>query len=267
MLTASQLDTYRTDGYVLVSDVVAADDLAQVRQDVERLFTQDHPGRIMEKDGVTVRGIHGCHQVSTVFDRLTRLPGLLTAAEQILDGKVYVHQSKVNAKLALRGDVWPWHQDYIYWEREDGMSAPRALNIALFLDDATHFNGPLLFLPGSHLLGTVSTAARNPGHGWQANLVADLRYQLTPEQLAPLAADMGMRAATGSAGTLLFFDPRLIHGSGTNMSPVNRRLLLITYNSVENTLVPVAEPRPEFLAARDNTPLAVWDAGLDASCR
>ncbi|AHH98105.1 hypothetical protein KALB_4743 [Kutzneria albida DSM 43870] len=264
MLTDSQFATYHTEGFVVVPDVIPPADLALVRDDVETLFALDHPGRMLETDGTTVRGVHGCHQVSSLFDRLTRLPRLLGAAEQVLESKVYVYQSKVNAKLALRGDVWPWHQDYIFWEREDGMRTPRAMNIALFLDDATDFNGPLLFLPGSHLLGTVRTERRSAGDDWAANLKADLNYQLSPRQLASVAADLGIRAATGTAGSLLLFDPRLIHGSGTNMSPQDRRLLLITYNSVDNAPVPVPNPRPEFLVSTDSTALTAWEAGLGA---
>jgi hypothetical protein len=47
------------------------------------------------------------------------------------------------------------------------------------------------------------------------------------------------------------------------MSPSNRALVIVTYNSVENALTPVPEPRPEFLVSRTFTPLtAAADAAL-----
>ena len=54
---------------------------------------------------------------------------------------VYVHQFKLNAKAAFEGDVWQWHQDYGTWARDDGMPEPRAMNIAVFLDEVLPING------------------------------------------------------------------------------------------------------------------------------
>ena len=62
-----------------------------------------------------------------------------------------MHQFKVNAKAAFDGDVWQWHQDYGTWKRDDEMPEPRAMNIAVFLDDVTAANGPLLFLSLIHI--------------------------------------------------------------------------------------------------------------------
>jgi ectoine hydroxylase len=258
VLSDAQLREYHDDGLVVVPGVLTPRDLARIRDEVERLYGEDHPGRVLEKDGRTIRGVHGCHQTSELFSRLIRLPDLLGSAEQLLASKVYVHQSKVNAKRALRGDVWPWHQDYIFWEREDGMPAPLVTNVAILLDDATPYNGPLLFVPGSHRLGTLSTERRcvAGGESWKSNLAADLDYALTAEQLASLVARLGMRAATGAAGSMVLFDPRLVHGSGTNMTPYDRQLLIITYNSVDNVPEEVPSRRPEFLSASDTTPLA-----------
>ena len=255
MLTDAQLREYRENGFAIVPDVIGPAALDGMRAEAERLYRRDHPGRVVEKDGTTVRGIHGCHLHSPVFSRLVRHPVLLAIAEQVLASKVYVHQSKVNAKRALDGDVWPWHQDYIFWEREDGMPAPRVTNIGLFLDDATPDNGPLLLVPGSHKAGTVPVDRRRDG-GWASHLAADLEYSLSSGQLARIAAGPGIRAATGTAGSLLAFDPQLVHGSGTNMSPFDRRLALITYNSVDNIPRQMTSRRPEFLSAVDTTPLA-----------
>ncbi|MDT0444521.1 phytanoyl-CoA dioxygenase family protein [Streptomyces johnsoniae] len=259
MLSTSQLDIYRNKGYVVVPGLLSQAETARVRAEAEYLFGRDHPGRVMENDGLTVRGIHGCHQVSPLLARLARLSRVLSAAEQVLGSRVYVHQSKVNAKRALRGDLWPWHQDYIFWEREDGMPEPRVTNVAFFLDDVTPHNGPLLLLPGSQHLGVVAPQRREAAErGWEAHLSADLAYALDAARLAPLAEKFGIEAATGEAGSALMFDPRLIHGSGTNMSPVDRTLLLLTYNSIHN--VPRGGRRPTFLAERDATPLRPVEA-------
>src|SRR5207247_1616599 len=60
-----------------------------------------------------------------------------------------------NAKAAFEGEVWQWHQDYGTWARDDGMPQPRAMNIAVFLDEVMPINGPLMFIPRSHKHGTL----------------------------------------------------------------------------------------------------------------
>src|SRR3546814_9383263 len=59
-----------------------------------------------------------------------------------------MHQFKINAKAAFDGEVWQWHQDFGTWHRDDEMPEPRAMNIALFLDEVSAVNGPLMFIPG-----------------------------------------------------------------------------------------------------------------------
>ena len=66
-----------------------------------------------------------------------------------------MHQFKINGKMAFDGDVWQWHQDYGTWQNDDQMPEPRAMNVAIFLDEVNEFNGPLMFIPGSHKLGVL----------------------------------------------------------------------------------------------------------------
>ena len=66
-----------------------------------------------------------------------------------------MHQFKINGKMAFDGDVWQWHQDYGTWLNDDLMPTERAMNVAIFLDDVNEYNGPLMFIPGSHKKGVV----------------------------------------------------------------------------------------------------------------
>jgi ectoine hydroxylase len=80
----------------------------------------------------------------------------------MLKSDANVHQFKINSKAAYRGDVWEWHQDYIFWQREDGMPTARVVNAVVFLDDVNEFNGPLLLIPTSHHLGVIDVPAYDP---------------------------------------------------------------------------------------------------------
>ena len=77
------------------------------------------------------------------------------AGEQLLGERLYMHQFKINGKVAFDGDVWQWHQDYGTWKDDDQMPEARAMNVAIFLDEVNEFNGPLMFIPGSHKQGVL----------------------------------------------------------------------------------------------------------------
>jgi ectoine hydroxylase len=208
--------------------------------------------------------VHGSHKTNPVFANLVRSPRILTPATQLLDDDVYVHQFKVNAKAAFAGDIWAWHQDYIFWQKEDGMPTPRTINAAVFLDEVTEFNGPLVIIPTTHQIGMYDEDAKDTGldeedPDWKSHLTVALKYELKQETLAEYVNKFGMVAPKGAAGSVLFFAPSVFHGSAPNISPFDRALALVSYNSVENKLLEVEKPRPWFLAERDFTPLAALE--------
>ena len=101
----------------------------------------------------------GLHLRDPLFARLVRDPRLVAPAQQILgDDDLYIQQVKVNAKEAFTGEQWQWHYDFATHHREDGVPEPLALNLHIFLDEVTEFNGPLIFIPGSHRDGPAPTA-------------------------------------------------------------------------------------------------------------
>jgi ectoine hydroxylase len=198
---------------------------------------------------------------------LARRPELLGAVRQLLDGEVYVHQSKVNVKAPFLGDQWEWHQDFVYWLRGDGIQKPDLVNAAVFLDEVTEFNGPLTFVPGSHragLLAGVTVEGMPRGYedapAWVATLTANEQFQITPETIEDLARERGLVSPKGPAGSVLLFHPNILHCSGANISPFRRSMLMFVYNSVRNLPHAVPVPRPDFLADPDVAalePLAV----------
>ena len=267
MLSPDDLEQYKEQGYLIIEDGLRPSEVECLNRSANALFEQDSSDRVLEKDGKTVRGVHGCHERDQVCHDLVRHPRLLVPAMQILEGDLYVHQFKINAKMPVSGDVWPWHQDYTFWQLEDGMPRPQAVNFAVFMHDATEFNGPLLFVPGSHELGRVDTDSAGEGHDaeafWAAHLSADLDHTVNTAALADLVRDRGIHSATGPAGSILIFDARIVHGSGSNMSPYPRGMTLVAYNRTDNHLIDLPRHRPQFLAARtDVRPLRSHDEGF-----
>ncbi len=259
-------ETYERLGYALLDDVFLPRELLLVDAAIDKLIERGVEGLVFEDDGVTPRAMHGMHLFSEVFERLARDPRLLGTAQSILGGDVYLHQYKLNFKRAMAGDLWPWHQDYVFWEQEDGLRAPRLVNLCVFLDEVHEFNRPLCFIPGSHAGGVAETnvasdvdgGAGETGDDWERNFSRRLTYTVGQEQLEPLMRSNGIEAPKGPAGSILLFHPNAVHGSAPNISATDRRLLILTYNRTDNLPVPVAKPRPEFLVGRDYRPLSLW---------
>ncbi|MFJ3217591.1 phytanoyl-CoA dioxygenase family protein [Kitasatospora sp. NPDC086801] len=254
MLTEEQIRLFGQDGFILIPDFFDPAELAALRGGLSEVFAEPGPHRVLEAGTGVVRGVHGVHTTHPLFGALTRLPRLVEPARQLLDDEVYVHQFKINAKQALVGEVWEWHQDYRFWRDEDGMPAPNALSAAVFLDRVDEFNGPLMLVPGSHLDGVYETTVQEDAD-WSRTLSAKMKYSLTAETLGRATRERGIVAPKGEAGGVLLFHGNILHGSVPNMSPNNRALVLISYNGVRNRLVDVPAPRPEFLASRDFTPV------------
>ncbi len=260
-LTVDQIKSYRENGLLFIPSLFSQKEVERMYNAVEDLIEKDTPGRFLEKDNKTVRALHGCHLDSEIFDALTRHPSLLISACEILNSDVYIYQFKINFKAAFGGDLWPWHQDFVFWDQEDGMPSPQALNVAVFLDECNEFNGPMYFIPGSHKesllhLGQIDSSKVNgQKNDWKSNVSAALKYSLSKETVTKLANEQGIVAPKGPSGSVLFFHCNLVHGSAPNISPYDRRLLIITYNSINNIPSFKGQPRPEFLVSRDHTPL------------
>ena len=270
-ITDEQIQDYRRHGYLLLPELFSPAEVREMKDALPAVFAEDSPARVMETESGVVRSVYGSHRTHDVFARMVRDPRLLVPAQRLLGDEVYVHQFKVNAKLAFRGEVWEWHQDYIFLRNEDGMPTANVVTVALFLDEVNEFNGPLLFVPGSQRGGVIEPPSRRGGDqgepSWKADVSAALSYTVQQDTLAELVAEGGIVAPKGPEGSVLFFDGNVVHGSAPNMSPFDRMLALVTYNAVSNAPVAREKPRPEFLCSRDFTPVTPLESGTPAAER
>jgi len=261
-LAEAQLRDFEDNGYLVLTDLFTPDEVDLIKSEVVRLADEDHPGTVREEGSGLVRAIHGSHLVSALLDRVTRLPRLVDPALDLLGDDLYVYQFKVNFKRAFGGEVWPWHQDYVYWHQEDGMREPHAMNVAIYLDEVSEFNGPLMFVPGTHSRGLVDAPDGEPDEeDWRSHVSASLKYTLERATLERAVAERGIVAPKGPAGTVLVFHPNIYHASVPNLSPIDRTMLIVTYNRVDNAPDPHSK-RPEFLVSRDPTPLQAVAEGV-----
>ncbi len=253
-LSNEELNEFDEEGYLFFPGKFSPQEAALLKQEAETIYAMDRKEVWRESSGAA-RTAFAAHQYNEGFGRLGAHPRLIEPVEQVLDGRVYIHQYKVNAKVAFDGAVWQWHQDYGTWKRDDEMPEPRAMNIAVFLDDVTAANGPLLFIPGSHKQGVIEA-----GHDLETTSYP--LWTLDRDTVSELAARGGCVAPTGPAGSMIMFSSLLVHASPANISPFGRIIVYLSLCHVDNHIR--AFNREEWIAHRDFTPInALSDDCLD----
>jgi ectoine hydroxylase len=248
-LTPEQQQQFDRDGYLFFPGLFSAAETRALTDAVPALYSRREVYNVREKGSDAVRTNFAAHLVSEPFAKLARHPRMVQPVQDLLGEKLYMHQFKINGKMAFEGDVWQWHQDYGTWLNDDQMPTERAMNVAIFLDDVNEFNGPLMFIPGSHKKGVV-----------------DARHDLTTtsyplwtvdnELIGQLVARAGGRnggivAPKGPAGSMIVFHSCLVHASTSNLSPFNRVSVYLSLCAVSNHIRRFK--RPEYIAHRDFT--------------
>ena len=134
-LTAQQLTQFDRDGYLFFPELFTQAEIAKLNAAVPELYNRREVYNVREKGSDAVRTNFAAHLVSAPFARLARHPRMIEPVQSLLGDALYMHQFKINGKMAFEGDVWQWHQDYGTWLNDDLMPTDRAMNIAVFLDD------------------------------------------------------------------------------------------------------------------------------------
>ncbi len=248
-LSDADLKKFDEEGYLFFPGLFSPEEAAVLKSESDNVYAQHRDEVWREKSGVA-RTAFAAHTYNEAFRRLGAHPRLIEPVSQVLEGDLYMHQFKVNAKAAFDGDVWQWHQDYGTWKRDDEMPEPRAMNIAVFLDDVTAANGPLLFIPGSHKFGVVEA-----GHDLETTSYP--LWTLDNDLVKKLADRGGCVAPTGPAGSMLMFSSLLVHASPANISPFDRTIVYLSLCHVDNHIR--AFNRKEWIAHRDFTPITALD--------
>jgi ectoine hydroxylase len=245
-LTQQQIDDFNHEGWLFLPELFTAEETALLAREAEGIYAADRPEVWREKSGAP-RTAFAAHLYNEAFGVLAAHPRMIAPIEQLFGERVYMHQFKINAKSAFTGDVWQWHQDYGTWKRDDGMLEPRAMNIAIFLDEVMPINGPLMLVPRSQHAGDLQASHDLATTSYPL-------WTLDEDTVTRLVKQGGIVAPTGKPGGMLMFHGNLVHGSAGNITPFPRKIVYLTLNAVSNS---IRKPtRPEYIAHRDFTPIA-----------
>ena len=248
-LTPQQIEFFNREGWLFLPELFSQEEVDYLAREAVNIYDANRPEVWREKSGAP-RTAFAAHLYNEAFGALGAHPRMIDPIEQIFGEKLYMHQFKINAKAAFTGDVWQWHQDYGTWKRDDGMPEPRAMNIAIFLDEVMPINGPLMLVPKSQHAGDLKAS-----HDLETTSYP--LWTLDEATVTRLVKEGGIVAPTGKAGGMLMFHGNLVHGSAGNITPYPRKIVYLTLNAVSNYIR--TPTRPEYIAHRDFTPIETVD--------
>ena len=214
-LTATELEQYRRDGWVVPGFRLPATEVNALRAALDRIIA-DNPGirpeRLVNAHlADSAEGVRG----SRVFFELARHAAILDLVEQAIGPDIVLWGCQVFCKPGGDGMEVPWHQDGHYWPIR-----PLATCTAwVAIDESKPENGCMRVIPGSHRSQT---------------LFPHLTEGRTDLILNQRARDDVFDAATAAdvvlePGEMSLHDIFMIHGSNPNRSPRRRAGVAIRY--------------------------------------
>lgn len=231
-LTDEQVRHYDEDGFLVLGGLMSPAEIGVLQADAQMLrgSSRGHPdANVYEKDGRSIRAAWAPYLDSPAIAAALRLPRLLGPVRQLLGDDVYLYQSRLNYKVARRGDVFQWHQDYQSWAMDgvpDG-GHRTMLSVLVTLDECEPHNGPLKLIRGSHRDGHIE-----PYYDTETTSYA--LHTVTDDRVDRLLGGGQPHLCAGPAGTVVLFGGCVVHGSDANRSEQDRRNLYFAYNRRDN---------------------------------
>jgi ectoine hydroxylase-related dioxygenase (phytanoyl-CoA dioxygenase family) len=230
-LSPQQVDFYRQEGYLVVHDVLAAQELDRLRAATDELLAgaqglADNTALYDLEDTHTpdeprVRRLKLPHKHHSAFAELIRSPKVLALLRPLLGPSVRMHTSKLNLKSAAYGAPVEWHQDWAFYPHTND----DVLAMGVLLDDFVPDNGPMMVVPRTHF-GPI----HDHHHGGVfAGAIDPDRIAGEIDRAVPLIA---------KAGSITLHHARLIHGSALNTS--NRARTFLLYEAMAADAWPLA---------------------------
>ena len=224
MISDEDVQRYHRDGYLVVPDVLSAQDIDDLRHVTDDLVEQSrqataHTGVFDLEPGHSaaqprVRRIKSPHLQHAAYARMVRHPGIVAVLCRLWGPNVRFDTSKLNLKAAGFGSPVEWHQDWAFYPHtNDDLAA-----VGIMLDDFTPDNGSMLVIPGSHT-GPVYD------HNTNGVFVGGIDPSTSGIDFSKAVM------CTGRAGSITVHHARLLHGSSANISGRPRRFLLHQYRA------------------------------------
>ncbi|MDA1190669.1 MAG: phytanoyl-CoA dioxygenase family protein [Candidatus Poribacteria bacterium] len=212
-LTDKERRQFDEEGFLIVRDVMTADQLARFEALADRIDAEDRISQGIDQHALcSVRDFIGR---DAAFLELLEHPKTFAKVFEILGWNIQLYHSHLNVTPPVPPELRPektrmrWHQDSDRVNRElEGDPKPRvSLKVAYFLTDTTEIGRANFYvIPGSHLLNKIT-------------------FPDDPKADPPDALPIQVKA-----GDAVFFDRRLWHTASPNSTDAPRKVLFYGYS-------------------------------------
>ncbi|MCC6445946.1 MAG: phytanoyl-CoA dioxygenase family protein [Armatimonadetes bacterium] len=222
---AQQKAFFEENGYLIVEDILNAEQLEELRRRVDialegkepqfgdfeiqwEPYARERPD-LPRAQKIRVM-FHLCHRDPFFWSHAVR-PEILDIVELLIGPDIKIYTDQMFVKAPLQGTAVPYHQDSAYWPVEP----PNLVSCWMALDDATVENGCVRVIPGSH-------KALLPHHHYPESIQS---LGLEDDEVD---ADREIPVEL-KAGSCMFHHSLLAHRSAPNRSPHYRKGLVTIY--------------------------------------
>ena len=210
VLSDEQLASYHENGFLILPNVLSAQELAGLRAAADALDEE----RLRRGGKERTVAIHDVIFLQDAFMEAAHHPALVGASVQLIGENLHLIQARVHWKPIAKGEgAVDWHQDYPFHP----LTNYDVLAVTFLLDDTTVRNGALQAIPGSHTRGPVS---HHDADG------AFLGHCSTADDYAPDVANGNLFDLEGPAGSMTIHHGNLLHYTHPNNSATPRRALV-----------------------------------------
>lgn len=219
ILTDSQLNQFKEDGFCIVKNVIPQELIARLQDECQRFIKEKDDE--MDRKGVEVDEIN--HKGKRYFIALRykdseTMQDLIFGKEmeeitrKVLGEDVFLFLEQYVVKAADKGMTFSWHQDSGYLDFDH----KPYLSIWCPLDDVTEENGTVYLLP-----------YKDAG---VKNRIDHVLQEGTNDKIGYFGDNPGVPAVL-NAGDVALFSSTCFHRSGSNTTNKSRRVLLIQYSA------------------------------------
>lgn len=238
-LSDEQLRQFREEGYLVIPDLLTAQEVQKTRDGFTRLVSEagaegKHPsglivnyeksydltGKTAEQREIGLRKLQNFAERDAMFWDQVRHPRILAMLGDVLGPGAQLLQSMALVKPPEIGVAKDWHQDVAYFPVTP---LEEVVGFWIAIDDATLENGCMEIVPRSHKLGLVQHV-QGPT-GWRL-----------PEPTVALYRDRVLKLPM-KAGSSLLFSSLVFHFTDHNRSKLRRRALQYHYVSARTRAV------------------------------
>jgi len=216
MLTTSEIESYREDGFVIPRHFrLSETELERLRDAVDSVISTNPDTPTDFLFNVHLDRLPPLRLVGhSAFSTLVTDDNILDMVEQLIGPDIINWATHLFCKQATTGRAVPWHQDGQYWP----IRPLRTCTVWVAIDQTTKANGALRYIPGSHKVGIYSHRTDNSPDLTLHQVIDDPRFEEGKARYAEL-----------EPGQISLHDVHLLHGSAANQSGDRRAGFSIRY--------------------------------------